>query len=96
MAAFATAHQRYLTTIITMVKSQALLIQPIALGMHHTLPQLAQQVNHAINMVLLTGELYSQSVQLIVLSLMHRPGHQHVHNLTTSPCTFKKQHLIEQ
>ena len=41
MAAFATTYQRYLTTIITMVKSQTpLIIQPIALGMCHTLPHL--------------------------------------------------------
>ena len=56
MAAFATAHQRYLTTIITMVKPQTpLIIQPVAPEMCHTFPQLDQQVNHAVTMALPIG-----------------------------------------
>ena len=71
MTAFFTGQQRNLTTIITMVKSQTpLIIHPTPPGMCHTLPQLDQQVSHTITMVLLIGYPYSQSPQLIVISLM--------------------------
>ena len=62
VAAFATSHQRYLTIVITMVKSQIpIFIQSVAPGMHHTLPQLDQRVNHIITMVFLIEEPNSQS-----------------------------------
>ena len=44
----------------TLVKLQSqLLIQPVAPGMGHTLPQLNQKVYHAITMVLPIGKPYS-------------------------------------
>ena len=53
MAAFVTAQQTYLTTVITMAKSQTLfIVQPRAPGMCHPLSHLYQQVNDAITMFL--------------------------------------------
>ena len=57
VAAFATAHQGDLKTIITMVRPQTpLIIQPVAPGMHHLLPQLDQQANYTISMVFPIGQ----------------------------------------
>ena len=79
MTAFTTAHQIYLTTIIKMVKSQALLIvQPIG-SMNASYTSTVRQISESHNLYGFTNSKALQSEHLIDSNCPCDNYHQYVH-----------------